>query len=128
MPTKSASMPIKTATIDLEEIDYPGWHAEMRLNVRARTYDAFLSQDTEQFWDAFSQIVVGWNLLDEDGQPLPLPRDGLGPRDLPIDILNTLVLRYVEAMADSAAVPKAREPSSATTSRTNGAHATSVGV
>jgi hypothetical protein len=125
MPTKSASLPIKTATIDLEEIDYPGWHVEMRLNVRARTYDAFLSQDPDQFWEAFSEIVMGWNLLDEDGQPLPLPRDGLGPRDLPIDILNTLVLRYVEAMADSAAVPKAREPSSATTSRTNGAHATS---
>ena len=124
----SAMMPIKTATIDLEEIDYTGWHVEMRLNVRARTYDAFLSQDAEQFWQAFSEIVVGWNLLDEDGQPLPLPRDGLGPRDLPIDILNTLVLRYVEAMADSAAVPKAREPSSATTSRTNGALATSVGV
>jgi len=124
----SAALPIKTATIDLEEIDYSGWHVEMRLNVRARTYDAFLSQDTEQFWEAFREIVVGWNLLDEDGLPLPLPRDGLGPRDLPIDILNTLVLRYVEAMADSAAVPKAREPSSASTSRTNGAHATSVAV
>lgn len=124
----STVMPIKTAIINLDEIDYPGWHVEMRLNVRARTYDAFLSQDTEQFWQAFSEIVVSWNLLDENGQPLLLPKDGLGPRDLPIDILNTLVLRYVEAMADSAAVPKAREPSSATTSRTNGAHATSAAV
>src|SRR5262252_7724041 len=123
-----ASMPIKTTTIALDEIGYDGWSAELRLNVRARTYDAFLSQERDEFWAAFSEIVVRWNLVDEDGKPLPLPRDGLGPRDLPIDILNTLVLRYVEAMADSAAVPKAREPSSATTSRTNGALATSVGV
>jgi hypothetical protein len=115
------SLPIKTATISLDEIGYDGWLAELRLNVRARTYDAFLSQERDEFWAAFSEIVVGWNFQDEDGQPLPLPRDGLGPRDLPIDILNTLVLRYVEAMADSAAIPKARAERSETTSRTNGA-------
>ena len=99
----------------------PGWQAELRLNVRARTYDDFLSQDRDAFWSAFGVIVQNWNFLSEEGDPLPLPRDGLGPRDLPIDILNTLVLRYVEAMADSAAVPKARVASSATISRTNGA-------
>lgn len=113
-------MPIRSATITFDEIGYPGWWAELRLNVRARTYDDFLSQDKDLFWQAFSSIVVAWNFLDEDGEPLPLPKDGLGPRDLPIDILNTLVLRYVEAMADSAAVPKARDASSETTSRTNG--------
>jgi len=119
-------MPIKSATLALDEIGYPDWRVDMRLNVRARTYDAFLSQDAEQFWAAFSEIVLGWNLEDEDGQPLPLPKDGLGPRDLPIDILNTLVLRYVEAMADSAAIPKARESGSETTSRINGAVPSSV--
>jgi hypothetical protein len=122
------SLPIKSTSIGLEDIGYAGCSVEMRLNVRARTYDAFLSQDPEQFWDAFAQIVLGWNLEDEDGQPLPLPKDGLGPRDLPIDILNTLVLRYVEAMADSAAVPKARAERSETTSRTNGAVPSSVPV
>jgi hypothetical protein len=122
------SMPIKTAIITLDEIGYVGWHAELRLNVRARTYDNFLSQDRDQFWTAFTEIVRDWNFLSEDGAPLPLPRDGLGPRDLPIDILNTLVLRYVEAMADSAAVPKARAASSETISRTNGAHPTGAAV
>lgn len=116
----TATMPIRTAVITFDDIGYPGWQAELRLNVRARTYDDFLSQDREAFWTAFSSIVRDWNFHDEDGDPLPLPRDGLGPRDLPIDILNTLVLRYVEAMADSAAVPKGRDASSATTSRTNG--------
>jgi len=120
------SLPIKSATIALDEIGYADWYVEMRLNVRARTYDAFLSQDPEQFWQAFSDIVQAWNLEDEDGQPMALPRDGLGPRDLPIDILNTLVLRYVEAMADSAAIPKARAERSETTSRTNGAVPSSV--
>jgi hypothetical protein len=91
----------------------------MRLNIRARTYDAFLSQDRDEFWRAFTEIAVDWNFLDEDGSRMPLPREGLGPRDLPIDILNTLVLRYVEAMADSAAVPKARGADSATTFPTN---------
>ena len=114
-------MPIRTATIGFDDIGYPGWRAEMRLNVRAKTYDAFLSQDRDEFWGAFSEIVIAWNLRDEDGENLPLPREGLGPRDLPIDILNTLVLRYVEAMADSAAVPKARDAGSATTFPTNGA-------
>jgi hypothetical protein len=116
----ATSLPIRSATVHLDEIGYPGWCVDMRLNVRAKTYDDFLSADAERFWAAFSAIVVGWNLGDEDGTPMPLPRDGLGPRDLPIDILNTLVMRYVEAMAESAAVPKAREASSAVTSRTNG--------
>lgn len=113
------ALPIKVAEIDLGEIGYPGYAVAMRLNIRARTYDDFLSQERDQFWSAFREIVVAWNLRDEDGESLPLPRDGLGPRDLPIDILNTLVLRYVEAMADSAAIPKARDAGSATTSRTS---------
>jgi len=113
-------MPIHSVDIALDEIGYAGWTISMRLNVRARTYDDFLSQDREVFWTAFSAIVLGWNLLDEDGQALPLPKDGLGPRELPIDILNTVVLRYVEAMADSAAIPKARVATSETSSRTNG--------
>jgi hypothetical protein len=117
----SAVMPIKTVVITLDEIAYPGWQAEMRLNIRAHAYDEFLSQDPDKFWSAFTDIVIGWNFVNEDGTPMPLPKDGLGPRDLPIDVLNTLVLRYVEAMADSAAIPKARESGSAITSRTNGA-------
>jgi len=36
------------------------------------------------------------------------------------------VLRYVEAMADSAAIPKARAEPSETTSRTNGTAPVSV--
>ena len=124
----AVGMPIRTAAITFDDIGYPGWRADMRLNVRAKTYDAFLSQDRDEFWAAFAEIVIGWNLLDEAGEPLPLPKDGLGPRDLPIDILNTLVLRYVEAMADSAAVPKARDAGSQTTSRTNGASPTSGSV
>jgi hypothetical protein len=119
--TQLTSMPLHTTDIDLGQIGYAGWFVKMRLNVRARTYDDFLSQDRELFWAAFSQIVLEWNLLGEDGEPLPLPKDGLGPRDLPIDILNTLVLRYVEAMADSAAIPKARSDNSDTSSRINGA-------
>jgi hypothetical protein len=117
----TATMPIKNAVIPLDEIGYAGWQAELRLNIRARTYDDFLSQDRDKFWAAFAEIVRDWNFHDEDGDPLPLPRDGLGPRDLPIDVLNTLVLRYIEAMGDSAAIPKARDATSATTSRTNGA-------
>jgi len=115
-------MPIVTTRIDLGEIGYDDWFAVMRLNVRARTYDDFLSQDRDQFWRGFSEIVQGWNFTDEDGQPLPLPRDGLGPRDLPIDLLNTLVLRYVEAMNSSAAIPKARDKRFAAISPTSAAH------
>jgi hypothetical protein len=124
MPT----MPIHFTQISLDEIGYEGWVANLRLNIRARVYDDFLSQDRDVFWAAFSAIVLDWNFTDEEGEPLPLPKDGLGSRDLPIDILNTLVLRYVEAMTDSAAIPKARSESSATISRTNGVSLTSVQV
>src|SRR5262249_44747875 len=120
-------MPIHFVTVSLDDIGYVGWYVSMRLNIRARTYDDFLSQEEGKFWTAFGLIVIEWNLLDEEGKPLPLPKDGLGPRDLPTDILNSLMLRYVEAMTDSAAVPKARDANSATTSRTNGV-AQSIGA
>jgi hypothetical protein len=121
VPETTAAMPIKTVDIKLDEIGYPGWQAAMRLNVRASVYDDFLSQDREAFWSAFGQVVVAWNFRTEEGQPMPLPRDGLGLKDLPYDILNTLTLRYVEAQLASAAVPKAADVSSETSSRINGA-------
>lgn len=117
----ATAMPVKVVDIKLDDIGYPGWYARMRLNVRASVYDDLVGQDRELFWKAFERVVVDWNFHDEDGQTLPLPRDGLGAKDLPYDILNPLVLRYFEAQNQSAAIPKASDDSSATSSRTNGA-------
>jgi hypothetical protein len=113
------AMPIKAIDVDCTDAGYPGWHAKLRTNIPARVYDDFISQNEEKFWSSLAQIVVEWNFADENGEPLPTPADGLSWRDLPYDLAQFLVRRYLEAFAAAVQIPKAPEPSSEPTSRTD---------
>jgi hypothetical protein len=114
-----APMPIKSVLIECDDAGYPGWYARLRTNIPARIYDDFVAQDETRFWSSLQQIVLEWNFADTDGEPLPTPAAGLSWLDLPFDLAQHLVRRYVEAFAAATQVPKVSEPSSAPTSRTD---------
>lgn len=123
--TRNGTVPLRISTvdIDLEEIGYPGWTVSMRTNPRASVYDDFLAVDEpERWWRAFGQLVLAWNLADEEGHPLPHPRELASERDLdlPVGILGFIFGRYVEAFRVRVGLPKVPDGSSATTSRTSG--------
>jgi len=118
----TVAFPIKTAEIALDEIGYVGWHATVRLNPRSSVYDQLLSFEGE-WWAAFGQIVLDWNFVSEQGDPVPLPRAVASEKelDLPYGVLTFLFARYLEAVRAATEVPKGPDASSSTTSRTSDA-------
>ncbi|HKD00637.1 MAG TPA: hypothetical protein VKG20_21525 [Methylomirabilota bacterium] len=115
-----APMPIKTVEVLCDDAGYPGWHASLRTNVRSSTWDDFISSDVEKFWRSLERIVVAWNFADEDGAPLPTPAEGLKWQEMPFDLAQFLVRRYIDEFNRLTAVPKASDSDSAPTSRTSG--------
>lgn len=108
-------MPIHIVEIALDEMDYPGWVVAMRTNPPAGVYDQFCKPDQEQYWDAMRKLVLQWNLQTEEGTPIPLPRDGTEPTEVPNGILNYLATKYIKAFQERSAVPKEPSESSETT-------------
>lgn len=124
-PTRNGTVPLRVNTVDiaLDELGYPGWTVNMRLNPRASVYDDFLNvEDVPRWWVAFGKIVQTWNFADEDGEPFALPRDCESERDLdlPVGVVGFIFRRYVEEFRASVGLPKVPEPSSATSSATSG--------
>lgn len=106
-------MPIKTARLEFDEDGYPEWYAVTRTNVRGSVMDDYRSGDQERWWNAISQIVQEWNFCDENGEPIPLPKNGTTSVELPEDLLGALLRRFREAFNVQAAPPK--EPSANST-------------
>src|SRR5580765_8886550 len=120
-PSSAIRMPVKTVTIKFDAIGYEGWWVKMRTNPKASVYDGFLAnaqEETEKEWDAWKSIVMEWNFVDEEGKPLPLPKDGLEKNQLPYDIQAHMVREYVEAFNATLRLPKELDANSAPTSLT----------
>lgn len=114
-------MPIKSVTIDLGAIDYPGWYVKMRTNPRASLYDDLVSLDEERWWPAFGKIVLEWNLADEDGQPFQHPSkvDSEKALDLPVALITYVFSQYIDEVRAAANLPKALNADSSTTLSTS---------
>lgn len=119
--TAAPAFPIKTVDIHLDDFGYPGWTVTMRTNPRASVYDALVSLEEDRWWQAFGQVVQTWNLVGEDGQPLPLPSEVASEKelDLPHGPLTFIFSRYIDAVNAGVAIPKERESSSSPTASTN---------
>lgn len=102
--TKSTAlrMPVRTAEIAFDGL-YAGFTATVRTNVRYGTKLDLGSGDRDRFEAALRAIVVSWNLVDEDGTPLPPG----APDAVPDDLLGELVRRWGEATEAAAQLPKA---------------------
>jgi hypothetical protein len=117
-------MPVKTITIECDEVGYPGWKIEMRLNPRSEAFDIFVSGDEDTSWEGFKQIVVAWNFGDENGVALPLPKDGLKRGQLPSDgLLNFIYKKYFEEFNSRIVLPKPLSEASSDTSQTGNSSA-----
>lgn len=113
-------MPINTARISFGAIGYPDWYAEVHINPRSSLYAALISVG-DDFWQRFGQVVLSWNLADEDGQPFPLPREVASEQDLdlPVRVIGYLFEQYIDAVRDAAGLPKVSGLASGSTSTTS---------
>ena len=100
------AMPIKTAVIPLDG-DYEGFEITVRTNTTYAVKLDLQSGDTDRVLSALRSLVVGWNLTDDDGNPLPTPKAGTDLKtSVPDDILGAIIGGYVGAMNEAAKLPK----------------------
>ncbi len=105
------AMPIKKVTIELDEIGYPGWHCTLRLNPRSEVWDRFISDPSRDVaWSVFREFIIDWNFGDEDGRPFNVQTTKA--TDLPRDVTEYLVGKYIDAFNASVELPKAPESNS----------------
>ena len=114
---------VKKARIEFDAIGYPGWYAVVRTDPRSSVYDKLVAMEDGQWWPAFGQVILEWNLTDEDGQPHPLPSELASEHelDLRVGVITFLFVRYIEAVKTAAEIPKAFGSDSDDSSLTNGA-------
>jgi hypothetical protein len=115
------AMPIKSVSIKLDDIGYPGWEVNMRTNPRAFDYDNFVSQDEKRHEQGWQALIISWNLRDEKGKDMPIPANGTKIKDIPYDIQTKVVSGYIEAFNAATALPKPPANSSGTSSLTSAA-------
>ena len=93
----------------------------VRIDPRSSVYDDLVSFG-DRWWQAFGQVVLEWNLTDEDGEPHPLPRDLESEKglDLRVGVITFLFRQFIDAVRSASEVPKVFEPDSGSTSTTSG--------
>ena len=101
-PQKGFRLPEKTARINFEGTDYDGAEIRVLLSV---TFGKFIAlresaqgEDQETMARLFGEdVLMDWNLEDDDGTPIPA--DGDGMLAIPLELTNLVVQYWVEAVA-----------------------------
>lgn len=97
---KGFRVPRREALVEFEEgHEYHGAEVRLRLDVPMGLVFEFqrLGSDGEAALRRFGdQILLGWNLEDDDGEPVPATADGLLTQ--PFGFANTLMTRWAEAV------------------------------
>lgn len=87
-------LPIKTAKLSLSG-DYEGWECTVRTNPPLRVFRMLQSDLAEDVIAALAVIILDWNFVDEEGNPLP-PPDEAGVEALPLDLVDQIGRAYTE--------------------------------
>ena len=89
--------PVRTQIIQLKN-DYEGWEFTARMNPPIRSFGDVASGSFDRIIHGLSQIIRGWNFVDEEGVELPPPTEELiGGR--PLDLITMVAEAYVEEMS-----------------------------
>jgi hypothetical protein len=96
-------MPIRTARVQLEG-DYADFSLEMRSNPPLRVFTEIQANaDFPTLRNLMTELIVDWDFVDDQGAAIPV-----GDLEaIPIDLFGQIVTRYLQTIADTAAVPKA---------------------
>lgn len=94
------------------EGDYEGTWADCRLNPPMRVFDLF-GENTRA---ALGEVILAWNLVDDQGEPVALEPTLLGATD---EELTLLTNGYLAVLRGKTELPKENETPSGTTSLTS---------
>lgn len=90
-------MPVRTADLTFSYGDVE-WHATLRVDAPSGVVDDFFTEDSAALKRALTALVLAWDAVDQDGAPVPLPKDG-GLTLVPYPYINALVAAYLDALA-----------------------------
>lgn len=123
------AMPIKLLTVSCDDVGYPEWEADLRLNPVASVFDVLLSESGEtdesvkKWWKAFGVLVVDWNFATTEGVPISLPSEHESEKALnellPPGITTHLYRAWMRKVTEMTKVPKGPDASSSSTSSTS---------
>jgi hypothetical protein len=100
---KLLRMPRRTIKIELED-DYEGFWIDMWSNPPLRLFMEM--QDTSDFdklKEVIRKLIVDWNLVDFDGELIPVGEI----EDVSMDLIGQIITRYMNDIQQASAVPKA---------------------
>jgi hypothetical protein len=81
MGSNGRRMPVRTTVITFTG-DYEDFSATVRTNVPMGVMENLVRAD--KVYQTLTQIVREWNLVDDDGEPLPVTEEGM--KRVPIDL------------------------------------------
>lgn len=61
--------------------------------------DAESARRVSELIDRFARILVSWNVVDDDDQPVPATREGLGSQDFPF--VMAIILAWITEMSQA---------------------------
>lgn len=102
MSEETRKAPIRKTRVELTG-EYAGWWFDARVNPRMSTFSMVTSGDIDRLIEALSQLILAWNFVDEDGEPLPEPyKDTAAIGSLASDLFNLVADSYVKAVTNLA--------------------------
>lgn len=90
--------PIRTATLTFDG-DYEGSQAIVRLNPTMSIYDMFGSNVR----GALKSVIIEWNFVDENGEPVSLENDLAAATD---EEISMIVREYLRVLREKVELPK----------------------
>lgn len=103
-------MPVRTREIHLND-EWEGWSFTARVNPPMGIISDMSSGEIDLITESIAKIIVDWNFVDEDGNPLPIPKDIQDEngsiiqkavdtvRLIPIDLLTVVSQAFSEEVA-----------------------------
>jgi hypothetical protein len=113
-------IPVVVKVLELEG-DYAGIVIRARMNPTTRTRIELTSDDDERRYATMGRdIIVGWNVVDADGEPVPVPdTKAVFDELLPDEMTGQIFSLWARAMEERVTIPKASDDGSGTTSTTS---------
>lgn len=99
-------LPKRTAVLALNG-DYAGAEVTVWINPPFGLWERAAAKEIDNK-QLMGEMILSWNLLGYDGQPIPAPKDG-GLSAVPVDMLAAIDAAITEKMQSTVQLPKANE-------------------
>jgi hypothetical protein len=95
--TEIRKLPVRTRDIQLKA-PWEGWNFTARMNPPVCVFEDITSGEFARIVDGMALVILGWNFVDDNGEPLPAPTRTTISNNVPIDLLTAAANGWVQEM------------------------------